>query len=134
MKQLLEYLINATTGEKIEIDVSKYALDIRHLDHTITCDMRSYTEYVYYMRKMLSKSSNIEKILKNSKQQLTLINRWHAAVVIEWDDAIVEFGKAIENRNILPLEALHAYILSKYKRVKMKFYKHYLDLYEIKAS
>ena len=80
-----------------------------------------------YMRKGSKPARLVNDIKDNNK----LVNRWFCAVELEWDEAIQEFGKAIENRGLATLNELHGYILYQYSRNHKKNIKNYLDLYNI---
>ena len=60
-----------------------------------------------------------------------LVNRWYAAITLNWNEAIQVFGEEIEKRGYATLEDLHGYILYQYNRNHHESFKNYLDLYNI---
>ena len=80
-----------------------------------------------YMRK----GSKPLTLVHSIKDKTKLVNRWYAAITLDWNEAIQVFGEEIEKRGYATLEDLHGYILYQYNRNHNTSFKNYLDLYNI---
>lgn len=103
--------------------------------------MRSQTpakEHSHYvkMEGYMKKGSKPKVLIGSIKDTNKLINRWFAAITLEWDDAIIEFGPAVSEKLGFSMTELHQYIVNCYKNCspqsdRKKAYKHYMDIYNI---
>ena len=139
---ILEKLIlNKNTKIKDKLNVGQ--LDIADSDkmyRKILNFMRENypTKSYAHARKMeeyMKKGSDPKRLTASIKDSKKLLNRWFQAVKLEWDDAIIEFGDTINNRNIFSLEDLHKFIFKCWHDAAApkakEEYTHYLDLYKI---
>ena len=88
------------------------------------------------MEGYMKKGSDPKRLIATIKDDKKLINRWYAAIDLEWDDAILSFGDAVSKRLGFKLTELHQYIYKLYTQSRSGHmhdaYIHYLDLYNIK--
>ena len=94
----------------------------------------SYT-HVDKMNGYKSKGSDPKRLVSKITNKTKLINRWWVAVTMQWNEAIKEFGNAIENKTDITLENLHQFVIKKLKNNSHKdAYNNYLALYNIKPN
>lgn len=119
----------ATTQRQIE-PMSSNMLS-KFVDAKRNKSPRDENRHFEKMEEYQKKGSKPERLISTIKDNNKLINRWIAACVMLWDDAIQKFGEAIADRTEFSLDDLHAYVLSRYKGYKLDWAKHYLELYNI---
>ena len=88
---------------------------------------KNLSKMEYYMKK----GSKPLTLVHSIKDKTKLVNRWYAAITLNWNEAIQVFGEEIEKRGYATLEDLHGYILYQYNRNHHESFKNYLDLYNI---
>ena len=115
---LLEKLVlNKNTKIKDKLNVGQLDMEdsekiYRKIMHFMS--EKSPTKLYTHARKMeeyMKKGSDPKRLVASIKDSKKLLNRWYQAVKLEWDDAIIEFGDTINNRNIFSLEDLHKCLL-----------------------
>ena len=146
MKQISSYIferlhINKTTGQNdtpttYYVNGGNHSIDVK-LDR-IMWDKGGKAYFDKHMNKMeayMKKGSNPKRLVGDIENITKLLNRWLAAIYLEWDDAIDTFGNAIAERLNLTIEDLHQYICNQYRTVSgasgPKYIISYKKLYNI---
>lgn len=142
-KYILEKLVIGNNLDNPYINIKPADSKLRHkINYSIQYNSKTNKYEIFYnhiqkMKEYMNKGSKPERLIATIKDNTKLLNRWMAAVELKWDDAILAFGQAIEDRNLFTLEELHSYILSGYNKdinnqnESDGCIQHYLDLYNI---
>ena len=87
------------------------------------------------MKSYYNKGSKPLTLVHTIKNDIKLVNRWFAAVLLQWDEAIKVFKEAmIERIKNIDEDQLDAYIYKCFKDggPNKTAYEHYLEIYNIK--
>lgn len=136
----------ASKATTVKIDNTKRNPKFERIDYYayLTTDTSSsyYKESKKHIDKMtayMNKNSNPSRLVSSIKSLEKLCKRWYAAIILKWDDAILEFGNAIVDReNSIDINDLHAYVIKKlsnwrYYPAHKEALENYIELYDIEV-
>ena len=140
MKDIYKFVYEKLVLNKSSKIIHKDSVKIKPIDpltlqhfHNVIEDGQKFGKHKEKMAGYMKKGSKPERLVSSIKDNIKLINRWKAAVVLEWDDAIKIFGEAVVDRTNFTLEHLHQYIyyLYKHENSSENWPINYFELYSI---
>lgn len=123
---------NVNTSKK---DIKDVKIDW-HLTYYFNCyNQNEKAKCFAKMKSYYDKGSKPLTLVHTIKNDIKLVNRWFAAILLQWDEAIEVFKEAmIERIQEVSEEQWDAYIYDLFEKggPNKTSYEHYLELYNIK--
>ena len=111
----------ASKATTVKIDTTKRNPNFDRIDFyaylSTDPSSRYYKDSKKHIDKMtayMNKNSNPPRLISSIKSFDKLCKRWYAAIILMWDDAILEFANAIVERDgNIDINDLHQYVIKK---------------------